>query len=391
MAAQSPITFVGTFPNITGLTQLKTGDTLSGVVNHADFSPNSLVFADAAGTVANVVVPDNTLLGNLGTGITSVTVAALAPLIAGELSVDDLFTATGLVSGDALVYANGSWTNLPNSLGNLMDVSSAAPTAGSFLVFTGTEWEAQPGPSVDGQIYGYQNGAWARIPASGGSGSSANHSDLANLLQDTHTQYHTDERADLRYHRKEESAVFLASKAAVNHQHVLADITDSGDLAALNTVSEAEIADTSVTLAKVNPAGSTAGQVVRSSGSGTSPTWDYVEEGMAITVTANSTGVKNYFVSTTSWRITGWYLVSVAPGTTMQVDVLKAANAVPNSSQSITGTELPTLTNDQLSSDLTLTTWTDLDVAVGDVIGVEVTSTDAVSELATLSLVGYRL
>ena len=393
MAAQTPITFIGTFPNITGLTQLKTGDTLAGVVNHADFSPNSLMFANSGGTVAAVVLPDNTVLGNTGSGPTSLTMATLAPLVAQELNIDDLFTVSGLSEGDTVAYnaTTGTWYNLPNSLGSLIDVSAASPSAGDFLVYTGSEWEAQAGPPVDGQIYGYQNGAWARVPISDGSGGTLDHSALGNLLVDTHTQYHTDARGDARYYQQSEIATFLANKAALVHQHVLSDITDAGALAAKNTVAEADIDAASVSLAKIKPTGSTAGQVIRSSGPTTDPTWDYVEEGMSITVTANSPGVKNYFVSTTNWRITGWYMVSTTDGTTMEVNVLKASNAVPNSTQTIVGTEPPTLLNAQLSSDLALTTWTDLDVSVGDVIGVEVVSTNGASELATLSLVGYRI
>lgn len=393
MAAQTPITFVGTFPNITALTQLKTGDTLAGIVNHADFSPNSLMFADSGGAVAAVVLPDNTVLGNTGSGPTSLTMATLAPLVAQELSIDDLFTVSGLSDGDTVAYnaTTGTWYNLPNSLGSLIDVSAASPSAGDFLVYTGSEWEAQDGPPVDGQIYGYQNGAWVRVPLSDGSGGTLNHSDLGNLLVDTHTQYHTDARGDVRYYLKSEVDGFLANKAALNHQHVLAHITDSGALAAKDTVAQADIDDAAVSLAKIEPTFSQEGQVIRSTGTGTAPVWDSLDDGISITVTANSTGVKNYFVATSSFRITGWYLVSTAANTTMELDVTKASGTVPNSGQTIVGTEPPTLTNGQLSSDLALATWTDLDVSVGDVIGVEVVSTNAASELATLSLLGYRL
>ena len=393
MAAQTPITFIGTFPNITGLTQLKTGDTLAGVVNHSDFSPNSLAFADGAGTVASVVIPDGTVLGNTGSGITSLTMATLAPLVAQQLTIDDLFTTSGLAEGDVAVYSanTGAWYNQTNSLGNLADVDTTHASTGDFLVYGASGWVSQDGPPVDGQIYGRQNGAWTRVPLSDGSGGTLDHSALGNLLLDTHTQYHNDTRGDARYYTQTALDGYLANKAPLAHQHVLADITDRGALAAKSTVAEADIESAAVTLPKISPTGSTAGQVVRSAGPSAAPTWGYVEESMSITVTANSPGVKNYFVSGTNWRITGWYMVSTTDGTTMEVNVLKANNAVPNSVQSIVGTEPPTLLNAQLSSDLALTTWTDLDVLVGDVVGVEVVSTNGASELATLTLVGYRI
>jgi hypothetical protein len=393
MAAQTPITFVGTFPNITGLTQLKTGDTLSGVVNHVDFSPNSLMFADSAGTVAAVVIPENTVLGNTGSGITSLTMATLAPLVASNINIDDLFTSSGLSDGDVAVYSanTGAWYNQTNSLANLADVTLTSVTAGDFLVHDGTSWAAQDGPPVDGQIYGYQNGAWARVPISDGSGGTLDHSALGNLLVDTHTQYLTNERGDARYYQKAQLNSFLSNKAPLSHQHVLTDITDAGALAGKSTVAEIDLADQAVSSAKISGSGSTTGQVLSSQGPADAPAWTSVPDGLSITVTATSVGTKNYFVATTNWRITGWYLISTSDGTTIELDVLKASGAVPNPTQSIVGTEPPSLLNAQLSSDLELTTWTELDVSVGDVIGVSVTSTNSASELATLSLVGYRI
>ena len=393
MATQSPITFVGTFPNITGLTQLKTGDTLAGVVNHQDFSPNSVMFADSAGTVAAAVLPENTVLGNTGTGPTSLTMATLAPLVAKQLSIDDLFTVSGLVNGDTVAYnsTTGTWYNLPNSLGSLIDVASSAPSAGDFLVYSGSEWVPQAGPPVDGRLYGYQNGEWSLVPLSTGGGGTLDHSALGNLLLDTHTQYHNDARGDVRYYQKSEVDTLLSGKADTSHQHVLADITDSGALAAKDQVDTADISDEAVSLVKIDPTFSQEGQIIRSTGAGTAPTWDSVAEGVSLTVTANSTGIKNYFVSTKDWRITGWYLVSSAPNTTLELDVIKATGAVPTELQTIVGSEPPTLSNAQLSSDLALATWSDLDVATGDVIGVKVVSTNAASELATLSIIGYQL
>lgn len=391
MATQLPITFTGTFPDITGFTQLKAGDTLAGVVNHADFSPSSLMFSDDVGAVSSVVIPDNAVLGNTGAGITSITIATLAPIVALELSIDDLFTTTGLNNGDTVVYSNGNWTNLNNTLGNLSNVDADAPYAGSLLVFTGTTWEAQVGPPVDGQIYGYQNGAWVRVPVSDGSGGTLNHSSLANLLVDTHTQYHTDARGDVRYYQKAEVDGFLANKAPLAHQHVLADITDSGTLAAQNTVSSADIDSASVGLDKIDPTFSSEGQLMRSTGPGTDPTWTTIPAGLSLAVSSAAPGTKTYFVATTNWRITGWYVVATEDNTTLELDIIKSSGSVPTELDSIVGTEPPRLVSEQLSSDLALNTWSSLDVTQGDVVGVRVVTTNGASELVTLSLVGYQL
>lgn len=393
MSQQPPITFIGTFPDVTGVTQLRTGDTLAGLVNHSDFSPNSLMFADAAGVVASVVVPDNTVLGNTGTGPTSLTMAVLAPLVAQELNIDDLFTVSGLSDGDTVVYnaTDGSWSNLPNSLGTLIDVSSASPSAGDFLVYSGSSWEAQSGAPVDGQIYGRQNGAWVRVPISDGSGGTLDHSALGNLLVDSHTQYHNDARGDARYYQQAAINALLAGKAPLNHQHVLADITDRGALAAKSTVAEADIDNSAVALVKIKTAFSSEGQLIRSTGPASPPQWATIPAGVALSVSGTTPGVKNYFVATMNWRITGWYLIGTSPGTTAALDVLKAAGTVPSNLQTIVGTEPPQLINDQLASDTNLNTWSDLDVSVGDVIGISVTSTNGTSELLTLSLIGYQL
>jgi len=391
MATQSPITFVGTFPNITGLTQLKTGDTLAGVVNHEDFLPNSLAFADSSGDVAAVVVPSGTVLGNTGSGITSLTVATLTSLVAQEMSIDDLFTSTGLSEGDTVVYTSGDWINLPNTLGTLTDVTSDTPSSGSFLVYAGAAWEAQDGPPVDGKIYGYQNGAWVRIPVPDGTGGTLNHSALGNLLDDTHTQYHNDARGDARYYQRAAVDGMLSTKAPISHTHVLADITDRGALAAKNQVAEADIENDAVSLEKIKTVFSQEGQLIRSTGPSSAPQWSTIPEGISISVASATPGTKNFFVATNSWRITGWYLVSTVDGTTMELDIMKASGVVPTELDSIVGNEPPTLTDAQLNSDLALNTWSSLDVSAGDVIGVRVVSTNGASELSTLSLVGYQL
>jgi len=82
MASQKPLIFIGTFPDITKISQLKTGDTLDGVVNHADFALDSVPFADGAGAVGYLNVAPNTVLGNTGAGIGALTVADLQTMLA---------------------------------------------------------------------------------------------------------------------------------------------------------------------------------------------------------------------------------------------------------------------------------------------------------------------
>lgn len=82
MASQKPLIFVGTFPNVTRISQLKTGDTLAGVVNHADFVADSVPFADNVGTVGYLSVAPNTVLGNTGAGIGAVSMLDLRTMLA---------------------------------------------------------------------------------------------------------------------------------------------------------------------------------------------------------------------------------------------------------------------------------------------------------------------
>jgi len=79
-------------------------------------------------------------------------------------------------------------------------------------------------------------------------------------------------------------------------------------------------------------------------------------------------GSKGYLVSPYNGTIDRWYIVSDASGSAV-VDVWKAAGSIPTVANTIAGTEKPTLTAAQLASDTSLTTWSTLSVAVGDVFG----------------------
>lgn len=99
---------------------------------------------------------------------------------------------------------------------------------------------------------------------------------------------------------------------------------------------------------------------------------------------AITTGVKGYVVAPYACTITGWYLVSDVSGSIV-IDVWKTASpTIPTVSNTITGTEKPTLSSAQFNSDTTLTTWT-TSVAVGDIIAYNVDSASTLTK-ATLTI-----
>jgi hypothetical protein len=68
------------------------------------------------------------------------------------------------------------------------------------------------------------------------------------------------------------------------------------------------------------------------------------------------------------------------------IDVWKKSAAIPSVTETITGTEKPTLASQQLNNLTTLTTWTSTTVAAGDVISYNVDSVSSVQRV-TLTLV----
>lgn len=60
------------------------------------------------------------------------------------------------------------------------------------------------------------------------------HTDLVDLAEDSHFQYHTDIRGDFRYYRKSEVDTFVNSKADSNHTHDNATTSDSGFMSNLD-------------------------------------------------------------------------------------------------------------------------------------------------------------
>lgn len=92
---------------------------------------------------------------------------------------------------------------------------------------------------------------------------------------------------------------------------------------------------------------------------------------------------KAFCTITFNGTIQGWYLTADVVGD-LVLDVWKAANAIPTNANSITGTEKPTLTAQQIASDAALTTWTTA-VVPGDVLGFEIESVTSITQ-ATLVL-----
>ena len=94
------------------------------------------------------------------------------------------------------------------------------------------------------------------------------------------------------------------------------------------------------------------------------------------------TGIIGYTVIPYSGTITGWSIVSDVVGSCV-IDVWKAAGVVPTAVDTITGTEKPTLSSQQLNSDNALSTWTTA-VTAGDVIGFNL---DSAATLTSINLI----
>ena len=92
-------------------------------------------------------------------------------------------------------------------------------------------------------------------------------------------------------------------------------------------------------------------------------------------------GSVGYVVAQLNGVIDQWTLVSDAIGSAV-IDVWKAAGAIPTVANTIAGSEKPTLSSQQLNSDIALSTWV-TPVSVGDVFGFVV---DAASTLTRLTI-----
>lgn len=72
-----------------------------------------------------------------------------------------------------------------------------------------------------------------------------------------------------------------------------------------------------------------------------------------------TTGTKGNFYVPTDLTITGWSVAGDTSSGSIVIDVRRATfPSIPTSSQSIAGTEKPTITGAQAAQDLSLSTWT---------------------------------
>jgi hypothetical protein len=93
-----------------------------------------------------------------------------------------------------------------------------------------------------------------------------------------------------------------------------------------------------------------------------------------------SSGLKQYLISPYNCNIYGWDVIGDTSGSIV-IDVWKSTS-VPTVSDTITGTEKPTLSSQQVNSDNNLTTWTTA-VNIGDILAFNV---DSVSNLTKVTL-----
>jgi phage baseplate assembly protein gpV len=94
---------------------------------------------------------------------------------------------------------------------------------------------------------------------------------------------------------------------------------------------------------------------------------------------AITTGNKGYLTVPYGGTITGWRIISDQSGSCV-VDVWKTANAIPTVTNTIAGTEKPTLSSQQLNTNTALTTWTS-SVSPGDIFAFNVDSATTVTRV----------
>lgn len=176
MADQLPLVVLGTSPNWTGLSQLKTGDRLSGIVNEADFGANSVMASSPTGAVAAQSMPSGTVLANLGTGVAGVTLEALSAALGAATNLGSLgdVNTVGVTTGDTLVY-NGTTSKFEPSqlnLDALSDVAVSAPQDGQFLAYDSAagRWRQEPDAPQDNYAYARRNGSWVVDSSDAGDG-----------------------------------------------------------------------------------------------------------------------------------------------------------------------------------------------------------------------------
>jgi hypothetical protein len=197
-------------------------------------------------------------------------------------------------------------------------------------------------------------------PGTGGSGVT-DHGALTGLADDDHPQYHNDARGDARY-----DALGSAAAAQAASQPLDSDLTA---LAA---------AGNSAVLAATTASFLTADETKLDSLIGTSNrTIGMTFDGGGSPPTVGSVG---YVVAQFAGTIDRWNIVADQSGSAV-IDVWKAAGAIPTDANRIAGTEKITLSAQQLASDTSLSTWSTLSVAVGDVLAFEIESVSTCTRL----------
>jgi len=95
---------------------------------------------------------------------------------------------------------------------------------------------------------------------------------------------------------------------------------------------------------------------------------------------AITTGNKGYATIPYSGTITGWTMIADQSGNCV-IDVWKTGSGnIPTVGGTITGTEKPTLSSQQINSDLNLTSWT-TSVNAGDIVAFNVDSTSLITRV----------
>ena len=93
----------------------------------------------------------------------------------------------------------------------------------------------------------------------------------------------------------------------------------------------------------------------------------------------SSVGTVGYITIPYNGTITGWQVIGDVTGNCV-FDVWKSASGViPTVANTIAGTEKPSLTAQQINSDLALTTWTTA-VSAGDIVGIVLDSASVLSQ-----------
>jgi hypothetical protein len=98
-------------------------------------------------------------------------------------------------------------------------------------------------------------------------------------------------------------------------------------------------------------------------------------------IDASTLGLLGYITMPYNGTITGWQVIGDVAGNGV-IDIWKTASGIiPTVANSITGSEKPTLTAQQINSDLNLTTWTTTSITVGDIIAINLDSASSLSKI----------